>query len=189
MITNKWTWDTEIVVFISWLIWSLKNCNNVVSFLSFFFLGFLKTGSKGSPQGNFGLMDLVAGLHWLRENLAAFGGDPDRITLLGHGTGAALANLLAVSPMASGNYQRLIIHYSHHALWVELLYLCYTFFFLLARDIRSKTRGSIEILNPEKRQSKGSVTHLADHYHLYSLDRVIFCRWSRLFTLWEPLFT
>ncbi|KAJ8975095.1 hypothetical protein NQ317_002019, partial [Molorchus minor] len=39
-------------------------------------LWFLKTGTKGSAQGNFGLMDLVAGLHWLRENLPAFGGDP-----------------------------------------------------------------------------------------------------------------
>lgn len=48
-------------------------------------------------------MDLVAGLHWLHENLGAFGGDPDRLTLFGHGTGAALANFLAVSPMARGN--------------------------------------------------------------------------------------
>lgn len=48
-------------------------------------------------------MDLVAGLHWLHENLGAFGGDPDRLTLFGYGTGAALANFLAVSPMVKGN--------------------------------------------------------------------------------------
>lgn len=47
-------------------------------------------------------MDLVAGLHWLRENIEAFGGDSRRLALLGHGTGAALANFLAVSPMAKG---------------------------------------------------------------------------------------
>lgn len=47
-------------------------------------------------------MDIVAALHWLRENLHAFGGDPDRITLMGHGTGASLANILAVSPVAKG---------------------------------------------------------------------------------------
>ncbi|KAI4475248.1 hypothetical protein M0802_015230 [Mischocyttarus mexicanus] len=58
-------------------------------------VGFLKTGSKGSAQGNYGLMDLVAGLHWLRENIEAFGGDSERLALLGHGTGAALANFLA----------------------------------------------------------------------------------------------
>lgn len=67
-----------------------------------FILGFLKTGTKGSAQGNFGLMDLVAGLHWLRENLPAFNGDPNKVTLMGHGTGAALANILIVSPVASG---------------------------------------------------------------------------------------
>lgn len=64
--------------------------------------GFLKTGTKGSAQGNFGLMDLVAGLHWLRENLSVFGGDPQRITLMGHDTGAALVNFISVSPVAKG---------------------------------------------------------------------------------------
>ncbi|KAL6432160.1 hypothetical protein ACFW04_006691 [Cataglyphis niger] len=71
--------------------------------------GFLKTGGKGSAQGNYGLMDLVAGLHWLRENLGAFGGDPERLALLGHGTGAALANFLAVSPMAKELIGRVIL--------------------------------------------------------------------------------
>lgn len=75
--------------------------NNV--FFLLWFTGFLKTGAKGSTQGNFGLMDLVAGLHWLRENLPDFGGDPERITLMGHSTGAALANFIAVSPVAKGN--------------------------------------------------------------------------------------
>ncbi|XP_020284974.1 neuroligin-1-like [Pseudomyrmex gracilis] len=72
-------------------------------------LGFLKTGSKGNAQGNYGLMDLVAGLHWLRENLSAFGGNPQRLVLLGHGTGAALANFLAVSPMAKELIGRVIL--------------------------------------------------------------------------------
>lgn len=47
-------------------------------------------------------MDIVAGLHWLKENLPAFGGDPDRITIMGHGTGAALANFIAASPTTKG---------------------------------------------------------------------------------------
>ncbi|XP_066583918.1 uncharacterized protein [Prorops nasuta] len=72
-------------------------------------LGFLKTGTKTSAQGNYGLMDLVAGLHWLKENLEAFGGDPERLALLGHGTGAALANFLAVSPMAKELVERVIL--------------------------------------------------------------------------------
>ena len=75
---------------------------NMLFPLSILFTGFLKTGTKGSAQGNFGLMDLVAGLHWLRENLPAFNGDAHKVTLMGHGTGAALANILIVSPVASG---------------------------------------------------------------------------------------
>ncbi|XP_039278644.1 neuroligin-1-like, partial [Nilaparvata lugens] len=54
-------------------------------------------------------MDVVAGLHWLRENLPAFGGDPERITLMGHGTGAALANYIAVSPVAKELLHRVIL--------------------------------------------------------------------------------
>jgi len=73
-----------------------------MSHSSSLFAGFLKTGTKGSAQGNFGLMDLVAGLHWLRENLPAFNGNPNMVTLMGHGHGAALANILMVSPVASG---------------------------------------------------------------------------------------
>ncbi|KAG5676605.1 hypothetical protein PVAND_006427 [Polypedilum vanderplanki] len=72
-------------------------------------LGFLKTGTKASSQGNFGLMDLVAGLHWLRENLPAFNGNPNLVTLMGHGHGAALANILIVSPVASDLIHRAIL--------------------------------------------------------------------------------
>ncbi|XP_072385151.1 neuroligin-1-like [Diabrotica undecimpunctata] len=72
-------------------------------------LGFLKTGAKNSAQGNFGLMDLVAGLHWLRENLPAFGGDPQKVTLMGHGTGAALVNFIAISPVAKELLHRVIL--------------------------------------------------------------------------------
>ncbi|XP_055921540.1 uncharacterized protein LOC129952753 [Eupeodes corollae] len=72
-------------------------------------LGFLKTGGKESAQGNFGLMDLVAGLHWLKENLPAFGGDPNKITIMGHGTGAALANILLVSPVSSDLIKRAML--------------------------------------------------------------------------------
>lgn len=76
--------------------------------------GFLKTGGKESAQGNFGLMDLVAGLHWLKENLPAFGGNPQSITLLGYGTGAVLANILAVSPVASGSLIKIINYLNNH---------------------------------------------------------------------------
>lgn len=54
-------------------------------------------------------MDLVAGLHWLRENLPAFNGNANKVTLMGHGTGASLANILIVSPVASDLISRAIL--------------------------------------------------------------------------------
>lgn len=64
--------------------------------------GFLKTSPRDNPQGNYGMLDVVAALHWLRSNAPAFGGDPGRLTLIGIGYGAALVNLLMLSPVAKG---------------------------------------------------------------------------------------
>ncbi|CAG9863440.1 unnamed protein product [Phyllotreta striolata] len=87
-------------------------------------LGFLRTQSsnvlsnpappsadKGwdSSGGNLGLKDIAAALHWIKANIAAFGGDPERVTLLGHDTGAALANLLFLSPTAKGLFRRVVL--------------------------------------------------------------------------------
>ncbi|XP_044751984.1 neuroligin-4, Y-linked-like isoform X2 [Coccinella septempunctata] len=62
-------------------------------------LGFLKIDSGDSFNSNFGLVDQIAALVWVRDNIEVFGGDPESVTLLGHGTGAACANLLMLSPM------------------------------------------------------------------------------------------
>ncbi|KAG8227704.1 hypothetical protein J437_LFUL007986 [Ladona fulva] len=64
-------------------------------------LGFLNANSDSAhfrSPANYGLMDQIAALHWIQENIAAFGGDPGSVTILGHGTGAACANFLMVSP-------------------------------------------------------------------------------------------
>ena len=47
----------------------------------------------------------VAALVWLKDNVAGFGGDATRMTLIGHATGASLVNLLMISPLASGRTQ------------------------------------------------------------------------------------
>lgn len=65
-----------------------------------FYTGFLKTSNQ---QSNFGLLDVIAALHWVRENGESFGGDRNRITLLGYRTGAVIANLLLVAQIAKGN--------------------------------------------------------------------------------------
>ncbi|KAK0158567.1 hypothetical protein PV328_009550 [Microctonus aethiopoides] len=74
-------------------------------------LGFLRPGTSDDAASNFGLLDQTAALLWLKENIAKFGGDPDSVTLVGHGTGAILANLLLISPVANnkGLFKRAIL--------------------------------------------------------------------------------
>ncbi|KAA0201352.1 Carboyxlesterase 4-like protein [Hyalella azteca] len=77
-----------------------------------FRLGFLRPALSESRVSNFGLLDQIAALHWIKENIAAFNGDPTRVTIFGHGTGAALANLLLISPVtqvSQGLFQRAIL--------------------------------------------------------------------------------
>ncbi|MFE4667573.1 carboxylesterase/lipase family protein [Streptomyces sp. NPDC056716] len=58
---------------------------------------------------NAGLRDQIAGLEWVRENIAAFGGDPGNITLVGHSAGAVCAGALLESPRASGLFRRAVL--------------------------------------------------------------------------------
>ncbi|KAA0187970.1 hypothetical protein HAZT_HAZT000557 [Hyalella azteca] len=58
---------------------------------------------------NYGLMDQIAALHWLNENIAAFGGDPESITIFGHGTGAACINFLLTSRAVPSSESRVSV--------------------------------------------------------------------------------
>jgi para-nitrobenzyl esterase len=59
-------------------------------------------------SGNWGTLDLVRSLQWVRENIAAFGGDPNNITLFGESSGATNVLSLLVSPVARGSFQQAI---------------------------------------------------------------------------------
>jgi para-nitrobenzyl esterase len=65
-----------------------------------------ESGYGGS--GNYGQMDLIAALKWVKRNIAAFGGDPHNVTIWGHSGGGAKTNFLLASPEAKGLFHRAI---------------------------------------------------------------------------------
>ncbi len=69
-------------------------------------LGFLDLSFLNTPRrrfdSNIGLRDVLAALHWVRDNIAAFGGDPGRVTLFGESAGAGIVTTLLAMPAAKG---------------------------------------------------------------------------------------
>ena len=76
-------------------------------------LGFVSlkdlAGADASYTGNCGLLDQIAALQWVRENIAAFGGDPDQVTVMGESAGAMSIGALLGMPAAQGLFQRAIL--------------------------------------------------------------------------------
>lgn len=65
--------------------------------------------SPHGSAGNYSLLDQIAALKWVRDNIEAFGGDPARITLFGVSSGGAAISLLLTSPLADGLFDRAIL--------------------------------------------------------------------------------
>jgi para-nitrobenzyl esterase len=64
--------------------------------------------SAHGAAGNYGVLDQIQGLHWVREHIAAFGGDPDNVTIFGQSAGAWSVSVLSASPLAKGLFHKAI---------------------------------------------------------------------------------
>ena len=75
-------------------------------------MGFLATPAlsreSGHGSGSWGMLDQVAGLKWVQANIAKFGGDPAKVTILGHSAGAYAVSILTASPLARGLFRGVI---------------------------------------------------------------------------------
>ncbi len=75
-------------------------------------LGYLNLapyGEKYADSANAGVLDLVAALEWVRDNIAAFGGDPGNVTIFGQSGGGAKVSTLASMPMAKGLFHKAVV--------------------------------------------------------------------------------
>ncbi len=73
--------------------------------------GFMSTPAlsrEGGASGNYGMLDMIAGLKWVKANVARFGGDPGKVTIMGHSAGSMAISRLTASPLARGLFRAAI---------------------------------------------------------------------------------
>jgi para-nitrobenzyl esterase len=80
----------------------------------------LSAESPEETSGNYGLLDQVAALQWIRTNIAAFGGNPNNITVMGESAGALSVSYLLASPQASGLFEKAILQSTNSRNFPEL---------------------------------------------------------------------
>ncbi len=84
---------------------SVNHRLNIFGFLDLGDLG----GNKWAQSGNAGMLDIVAALRWVRDNIAGFGGDPHNVTIFGESGGGGKVSVLLAMPQAKGLFHRAVV--------------------------------------------------------------------------------
>lgn len=83
----------------------LASLNYRVGQIGFFSHPLLDAENEQHVSGNYGILDQIAALRWIQDNIAKFGGDPDRVTIFGESAGGISVSMLCASPLAAGLFR------------------------------------------------------------------------------------
>ena len=83
----------------------LVSMNYRVGQMGFFAHPELSAENPEGVSGNYGILDQIAALEWIQENIAAFGGDPEKVTIFGESAGGISVSMLCASPLAKGLFR------------------------------------------------------------------------------------
>ncbi|VDK66804.1 unnamed protein product [Anisakis simplex] len=112
---GEYNFDSPMLFPIDFLVDNFTPENRSVIFVSVTYrlgsFGFLNISPKlkSSAIKNVGLLDMIEGLRWVQKEISNLGGDPKRVTLMGHSSGAVNAQQLTVSPLTKGLFHQAII--------------------------------------------------------------------------------
>ncbi|HET9159733.1 MAG TPA: carboxylesterase family protein, partial [Caulobacteraceae bacterium] len=113
--------------------------------------------SKENPagvSGNQGMLDMVQGLKWVRANVAAFGGDPNNVTIWGESAGGAAISLLLVMPSSEGLFQKAVVDSPWH-IYAPITHLTKTWYGRKSGEAMGAARGSLAALRAQPFDPRG----------------------------------
>ena len=117
--------------------------------LGFLDLSSLPDGKAFSRSGDLGILDQLEALRWVKRNIAAFGGDPDNVTILGHSAGAGSVALLASIDEAQGLFKRAIMQ-SGSVAFTSSTQDCQSLTKRVLDATGAKTVADLQALSPEE---------------------------------------